>query len=130
MCIFCDIIAGTIPSRKVYEDDNVLAILDVNPLSKGHTLILPKKHTDSFLTADAETVQNLAACAHELAVMITERTGADGCNILTNCGEAAGQSVSHLHVHIIPRYNGDSAVSFEHAADSTDPDEVLKLLTK
>ena len=125
MCIFCDIIDHKIPSRVVYEDDSVFAILDAGPLSYGHTLVMPKKHVDSFLEADSETVAKCYAAAHKLAKQIVAKTGADGANVLTNCGEAAGQSVSHMHIHIIPRYNGDNAISFNHCEAEYDPDEVL-----
>lgn len=127
MCIFCDIIDGKIPSRTVYEDDNVKAILDVAPLSKGHTIVLSKKHVTSLLEADAETIAAVMNATARLAKHITAKTGADGCNILINCHEAAGQSVDHMHFHIIPRYAGEDIISL-NPAPAADPDEVLELI--
>ena len=111
MCVFCDIIADKIPSKKVYEDDQVLAILDISQVTYGHTLVMPKVHTDNILTADEETAEGCIRTARMLAKRITGKTGAAGVNILTNCGEAAGQTVGHLHFHIIPRYDENDAIT-------------------
>ena len=112
MCIFCDIIAGKIPSSKVYEDNDVLAILDSSQVTYGHTIVMPKKHVKNILEADEETVCRCMKAVHTLSRQIVERTGAKGCNILNNCNEVAGQSVDHLHFHIIPRYSKDDACQF------------------
>ena len=112
MCIFCDIIAGKIPSSKVYEDNDVLAILDISQVTYGHTIVMPKKHVKNILEADEETVCRCMKAVHTLSRQIVERTGAKGCNILNNCNEVAGQSVDHLHFHIIPRYSKDDACQF------------------
>ena len=125
MCIFCEIIAGNIPSRKVYEDEHVLAILDVNPLSAGHTLIMPKKHVDSFTEADTETIHQCIDVAHLLAVKITERLEAPGYNLLSNTGAVSGQSIDHLHFHIVPRYGKEKAISFGEPDTSLDLDALL-----
>jgi histidine triad (HIT) family protein len=127
MCIFCKIIAGEIPSSKVYEDDNVLAILDLAQVTYGHTLVMPKKHTPNILEADEDTVAACMKVVKKLAVSITGRTGAKGCNILNNCGEIAGQSVNHLHFHILPRYDENDAVEIAfHESAPQDLNEVLK----
>lgn len=107
MCIFCKIINGDIPSKKVYEDDDVLAILDISQATKGHTLVLPKKHYANLLEIPTNEYIKVMSKAKDLAEMITTKLNADGCNILNNCKEAAGQTVMHYHVHIIPRYNND-----------------------
>ena len=112
MCIFCDIIAGKIPSSKVYEDNDVLAILDISQVTYGHTIVMPKKHVKNILEADEETVCRCMKAVHTLSRQIVERTGAKGYNILNNCNEVAGQSVDHLHFHIIPRYSKDDACQF------------------
>ena len=112
MCIFCDIIAGKIPSSKVYEDNDVLASLDISQVTYGHTIVMPKKHVKNILEADEETVCSCMKVVHALSRQIVERTGAKGCNILNNCNEVAGQSVDHLHFHIIPRYSKDDACQF------------------
>ena len=126
MCIFCKIIAGEIPSAKVYEDDDVLAILDISQVTRGHTLVMPKKHFANILEADYETVSRCICTAKKRAGQITSATGAVGFNILTNCGETAGQTVGHLHFHIIPRYSSDDAIEIEfHPSEKQDLDEVL-----
>lgn len=104
-CLFCKIIHGEIPAEKVYEDKDTIAFLDIHPTSIGHTLLVPKKHYD--LLTDMPH-KELAAFATSLQnVMKGFQTYADGVNILQNNGKAAGQLVSHVHFHIIPRRDGD-----------------------
>lgn len=128
MCIFCEIIEGNIPSAKVYEDDEVLAILDVSQLTKGHTLVMPKKHVENLLECDDETLQHLILVTKKLAKELCDKLGAEGCNIINNTNPVAGQSVMHLHFHIIPRYGEDDAVStaFEPNHEPYDLNEILK----
>ena len=102
--VFCKIIDGEIPSTKVYEDDDVIAILDVSPVSKGHTLVMPKKHYDSYLSCPQEIMHKVFDVAQRIGQAEVQVLGAKGINILTNAGEMAGQSVNHFHVHVIPRY--------------------------
>lgn len=104
-CLFCAIGNGDIPSNKVYEDENVLAFLDINPTSYGHTLVIPKKHAASFVEADPEMITAVFTSANKVAKRLQEALKCDGINVLSNVGEAAGQSVPHFHVHLIPRYN-------------------------
>lgn len=131
MCVFCDIINHKIPSKVVYEDDDVLAILDISQVTYGHTIVMPKKHVRNILEADDETVEKCMKVVHKLAKQIVKNTDASGCNILNNCGEVAGQSVDHLHFHIIPRYGKDDAVEFKfNKSKEQDLDEVLKTVTK
>ena len=106
-CIFCKIAAGEIPSATVYEDEYLRAILDIAPAHKGHTIILPKKHAANLLEADDEILVRILPVAKKIAKALQEELGCDGVNILQNNGAAAGQSVFHLHVHVIPRYEGD-----------------------
>ena len=106
-CIFCAIAAGEIPSFKVYEDDVVLAYLDINPFSKGHVLVIPKEHTEGLLDTPDATLSAVIARVKKVAAHIKEKLGCDGFNILQNNGEAAGQTVRHIHFHIVPRWNGD-----------------------
>lgn len=113
MCIFCDIIAGKIPSSKVYEDENVLAILDVSQVTVGHTLVMPKKHVANIIDADEDTVVQCSKVISKLTKQIVHNTNAVGCNVLNNCGEIAGQTVHHLHFHIIPRYSSDDAIQIK-----------------
>lgn len=107
-CIFCKIIAGQIPCHKLYEDERVLAFLDVGPLSEGHALVIPKGH---YATLDAVPGDDSAAIGRvlpSLSKAIMHATGAKGWNILQNNGELAGQAVHHVHFHIIPRGTGDA----------------------
>ncbi|NCB33215.1 MAG: HIT family protein [Erysipelotrichia bacterium] len=127
MCIFCDIINGKIPCKNVYEDDNVLAILDISQVTYGHTIVMPKKHVCNILEADEETIQQCTAVITKLTKQIVKNTNAVGCNILNNCGTAAGQSVNHLHFHIIPRFSEDDACQIKFSPSKPlDLDEVLK----
>lgn len=120
MCIFCKIINGDIPSKKVYEDDDVLAILDISQATKGHTIVLPKKHYANLLEISTNEYIKVMSKAKDLAEMITTKLNADGCNILNNCKEAAGQTVMHYHIHIIPRYNNDDDLKIEFIDHSKD----------
>ena len=104
--VFCKIIDGEIPSTRTYEDDDVLAILDISQTTKGHTLVMPKKHCESMLTCPAETLNKVMLVAQRIGQAEIQILGAKGVNILANCGEAAGQTVPHFHVHVIPRYIG------------------------
>lgn len=105
MCVFCKIIKGEIPCYKIYEDDEVLAFLDVNPTSVGHTLVVCKSHFEHILDCNDETYTHLMLVVKKLSNLIMKKCDAEGLNIITNCKEAAGQTVPHFHVHIIPRYD-------------------------
>lgn len=107
-CIFCKIAGGEIPSTTLYEDDDFRVIFDISPASKGHVLILPKEHSDNVFDLPEETAAKIYVLAKKVAAAVKEALGCDGVNILQNNGEAAGQSVFHLHMHIIPRYKGDT----------------------
>lgn len=106
-CIFCKIANGIIPSATVYEDDDFRAILDIAPAHKGHTIILPKTHAANLFEIDDATAAKLLPVAKKVAAAVKKVTGCDGINILQNNGEAAGQTVFHLHVHVVPRFEGD-----------------------
>ncbi|MBR0119673.1 MAG: HIT family protein [Eubacterium sp.] len=107
-CIFCKIIAGEIPSATVYEDDDVKAILDVNPAARGHVIVLPKKHASDVFSISDEDLSKAICVAKKIAIAVKEAYKCDGVNILQNNGEAAGQTVFHLHIHVIPRFEGDT----------------------
>lgn len=109
--IFSKIISGEIPCEKIYEDENVFAFLDINPVNPGHTLVVPKKWSSGFLDADEETICKLFLIIQKVAKAIKAATGAEGINIMQNEGAAAGQKVFHLHFHVIPRFSNDG---FEH----------------
>jgi histidine triad (HIT) family protein len=106
-CIFCKIAAGDIPCSKVYEDESVIAFLDVNPLSEGHTLVIPKAHFDKLDQCPSEVLASIADCTGKVASAVVSGLGCDGYNVLCNNGAAAGQEVDHVHFHVIPRNSGD-----------------------
>ena len=107
-CIFCKIANGEIPSATIYEDDDFRAILDLGPAAKGHTLVIPKSHSDNLLSVEPDTAAKALKVISKTANAIKEALGCDGINVVQNNGEAAGQTVMHLHFHIIPRYKNDS----------------------
>lgn len=104
-CIFCKIIEGSIPSNKVYEDEHVVAFTDVAPLTKGHTLLIPKKHVQDLFEMPEEVAKNLYAAAPKVANAIKSAFNPKGLNTLNNNGTFAGQTVFHYHLHFIPRYD-------------------------
>ena len=106
-CIFCKIANGEIPAATLYEDENFRVILDLGPASKGHALILPKKHFDNAYHMDEDVAKKVFPLAAKLACSMKEALHCDGINILQNNEEAAGQTVFHFHMHLIPRYEGD-----------------------
>ncbi len=125
-CIFCKIANGEIPSDTVYEDENYRAILDLSPAVKGHTLILPKNHFNDLPDADDATLSSILKVAQKIGVGMTAALKCDGFNVVQNNGEAAGQTVHHLHVHVIPRYqDGDKIVTWKQL--SSDPEEQKKI---
>lgn len=111
-CVFCAIAAGEIPSFKIYEDDFVLAFLDINPFSEGHTLVIPKEHYKGLLDVPPDVLAVLLERVQKVSSHIAKALACDGFNILQNNGAAAGQTVNHIHFHIVPRMEG-SVLSFE-----------------
>lgn len=107
-CIFCKIAAGEIPSATLYEDEDFRVILDVAPASKGHALILPKEHYANLYELDDALAAKALVLAKKMITELKEIVGCDGYNVLQNNGEAAGQTVFHFHMHLIPRYKEDT----------------------
>lgn len=107
-CIFCKIANGEIPSKTLYEDNDFRVILDISPASKGHAIILPKKHAANIYELSDEDASKIFVVAKRVATVMEQVLKCDGMNILQNNGETAGQSVFHLHVHLIPRYKNDN----------------------
>ena len=105
--VFCKIIDGEIPCYKLYEDDDVLAFLDISQVTKGHALVISKKHFENFLSTPQEIMHKVMDVAQRIGQVDIKLLGARGVNILSNCYPAAGQSVMHFHVHVIPRYEED-----------------------
>lgn len=107
-CIFCKIIAGEIPSTTIYEDDDFKVILDINPATRGHAIILPKNHAKDLFELPDEDAEKIFKVAKKCGAAMMEVLSCDGFNVLQNNGEIAGQTVFHLHIHLIPRYADDN----------------------
>lgn len=108
-CVFCNLANGIWDSATLYEDADFRVILDLGPAAKGHALILPKAHYTNIYEIPEELAAKAIVLAKKMAGIMTEALGCDGFNIVQNNGEAAGQTVFHFHMHLIPRYNGDDA---------------------
>jgi histidine triad (HIT) family protein len=106
-CLFCKIVQGEIPSARVLETDQALAFLDINPLNQGHVLIVPRDHHANLLDLPDDLAAQTAALLPRLARAVKLATGADGLNVVVNIGEVAGQTIHHIHWHVIPRFLGD-----------------------
>ncbi len=111
-CLFCKIVAGEVPCHKIYEDNKVLAFLDIHPVSEGHTLVIPKAHAENLAANSVDDAKALIEVIHNLAPKITLAMQASGYNLGMNHGEVAGQIVPHTHLHIMPRREGEPR-SFE-----------------
>lgn len=107
-CIFCKIVAGEIPAHVIYEDERTLAFLDVAPSVPGHTLLIPKLHAEDVWTIDPDEFATVAISAQKVAQQLRDRLQPDGMNLINSCRPAGWQTVFHLHVHVIPRFAGDS----------------------
>ncbi len=129
-CLFCKIIKGEIPCYKIYEDEKAFVFLDINPWSRGHCLVLPKKHFRDILEIDAETLNHIILVVQKISVLVKEKLGAGGINILQNNNRIAGQGVDHIHFHVIPRYT-DGSLQISHSSEYKGDDlkEVVELLT-
>ena len=127
-CIFCKIIAGEIPSNVIYEDDEFKVILDVNPATKGHALILPKEHYADLYEIDEEVAGRVMKLAKKLAGHMTERLNCDGFNLLQNNHEVAGQTVFHFHMHLIPRYvDSKNKDILKYTSETFSPEELAEI---
>ena len=128
-CLFCSIVAGNVPARRVYEDEHAIAFLDIGPWKRGHTLVIPRRHVDDVLDAD-EALSEIAPAISATGRLLVEKLGADGLNLLSNAGAVSGQEVFHLHVHLVPRYADDPGMRALFDRDpSIDLDEVYAALT-
>ena len=128
-CIFCKIANGEIPANALYEDDLVKVIFDLSPASEGHVLILPKSHYDDVYSLDDDTAAHIFKVAVKIANAMKKSLNIDGLNIVQNNGEAAGQTVFHFHMHIIPRYTNDT-VNIKWVPGKISEDEIEKLKNK
>ena len=121
-CVFCKIVAGELPSATLYEDELVLAFLDIAPVNKGHALVIPKEHHESITTVPAAASARMIALAAQLGVALQRAVDADGFDLVLANGACAGQVVPHAHLHVIPRHPDDGVVlpsrTVEYASES------------
>jgi histidine triad (HIT) family protein len=106
-CIFCQIAAGEIPGQIIAEDERTVSFMDINPGTRGHALVIPRRHARDLLEIGPDELAAVAQAAQRLAQRMHERLEPDGVNLINSCGSAAWQTVFHFHIHVIPRYNGD-----------------------
>lgn len=125
-CIFCKIANGEIPSNTLYENENLKVVLDIAPANPGHCLILPKKHAENILEIDDGLLKEAVSAAKKIAAALTASNLAEGINILQNNGAAAGQTVNHFHIHVIPRKKGDN-VKLNHEGVKLSDEEMLSI---
>ena len=129
-CIFCKILRKEIPSAKIFENDKFYAFLDMSPVNFGHTLIIPKEHTETMITAKSTTLREMMPVAKKIAAAIMKYQKADGFNLCINNCKAAGQLVPHMHIHIIPRFEADSVTIDKQKTKKYIPGEMEKLAVK
>ena len=129
MCIFCMIAEGQIPSHKIYEDDVCVAFLDLSQANIGHTLVVPKKHFSNILELDNDIAGHLFTVTSKLTKGISKALNVNDFNILNNCGEVAGQTVHHFHIHIIPRKLNDN-IKIELSSNKLTDEEFVNLKNK
>jgi len=129
-CIFCQIVSGAIPSRRIYEDDQVLAFLDIRPVSAGHTLVIPKEHYRNLEEIDPASLARLIQAVQAVGRIIKDKLGVAGYNVTENNDPVAGQEVPHLHFHVIPRQPGDNLGPWPHREYAPgEAEEILRKLT-
>jgi histidine triad (HIT) family protein len=122
-CVFCDIVAGAAPAIRVYEDDDYLGILDIRPFTRGHTLVVPKRHTVDLTDTPPQTLADMVAIGQRIGKAArASELKADGNNVVINDGRAAFQSVLHIHLHVVPRQNGDKLSFAKGLVVRRDPD--------
>jgi len=124
-CIFCRIVAGELPAQIVDQDERTLAFMDISPATRGHALVIPRRHARDLLEIPAEELEATVLAAQRLAARMPDRLGAQGVNLLNSCGRAAWQTVFHFHIHVIPRYQGDP-LRLPWTPAQGDPDEIAQ----
>ena len=128
-CIFCKIVKKEIPSKIVFENENTIAFLDIFPISKGHSIIIPKKHFNTIEDIPDEDLSDLFKAVKHVAILLKEKLNLEGYNILQNNFEAAGQVVKHIHIHIIPRNSDDKRFQMKIPREQAPDDELESILT-
>jgi histidine triad (HIT) family protein len=121
-CIFCKIVAGELPAERVQEDEHTIAFMDLNPWTRGHALVIPRRHSKNLYEVPDEDLSHTASAAKLLALRMRDRLGCDGVNLLNACEPAAWQTVFHFHIHVIPRYVDDPLRLPTHPVQATRED--------
>jgi histidine triad (HIT) family protein len=122
-CLFCGIVAGKIPAKKVYEDEHAIGFLDINPRNPGHTLVIPKKHFETILDMPEKDAGRLFESVRKVSALVQAGTSSQGLSIGQSNGQAAGQVVRHVHFHVIPRFANEGPVGLEGALSSKKIDD-------
>ncbi len=122
-CIFCKILDGELPASIVGEDERTITFMDIAPATRGHALVIPRTHTPDLLSIDPDDLAAVAIASKRQAVLVRERLGADGVNLVNSCGAVAWQTVFHFHVHVVPRY-ADDPLRLPWVPTPGDPEEI------
>ncbi len=125
-CIFCAIAAGSAPATVIDSDEHTVAFLDINPGTRGHALVIPRRHSESLYEVPGEDMQHVMTTAKRLALRMRDKLGADGINLVNSCQAAAWQTVWHFHVHVVPRYV-DDPLHLPWAPAPADPQELAEV---
>jgi histidine triad (HIT) family protein len=128
-CLFCGIVAGTIPSEKIDENERTVAFMDINPATAGHALVVPRVHSADLMEIDIEDLTATVLAAQRLAGRMKDVLGADGINLINACGPAAWQTVFHFHIHVVPRYE-DDPLKLPWVPEPGDSDEIAAVAAK
>ena len=122
-CIFCKVVAGELPSERIYEDEHTVSFMDINPGTRGHALVVPRNHSRNLYEIDDEDLRHTALAARRLALRMRDRLGCEGVNLVNSCEQAAWQTVFHFHVHVIPRF-GDDPLRLPWTPQEADADDL------
>ncbi|HET9120254.1 MAG TPA: HIT family protein [Solirubrobacterales bacterium] len=128
-CLFCGIVAGTIPSETIDSDERTVAFMDINPATPGHALVVPREHSADLMEIGAEDLTATILAAQRLARHMKEVLGTDGINLINSCGAAAWQTVFHFHFHVVPRYE-DDPLKLPWVPAAGDPDEIAQIANR
>jgi histidine triad (HIT) family protein len=125
-CIFCAIVAGEAPAQILDSDEHTIAFMDINPATKGHALVIPRKHADDLTEISPEDLEHVSTASQRLALQIQETLAPDGFNLINACGPLAWQTVFHFHMHVVPRY-ADDPLKLPWIPRGADPDEIARI---
>jgi histidine triad (HIT) family protein len=125
-CIFCKVLAGELPGERIYEDDHAVAVMDINPWTRGHAVVIPRKHAANLFEIEDDELAHVAQAAKQVATSMRDNLGCDGVNLLQSNGAVAWQTIFHLHIHVIPRYE-DDPLELPTRPQPADPDELAEV---